>query len=79
MVGNFGPPLIMMRARYPDRETMGTLAFSDLDVVMVGPDSAYVFGRWELTRAEDRPHGLFTLILRRLPAGWRMRCGEACG
>ena len=49
---------------------MGTLAFSDLDVVMVGPDAAYVFGRWELTRVDDRPHGLFTLILvKNLPGG----------
>jgi ketosteroid isomerase-like protein len=60
------------RDRYPDRVTMGTLAFSDLDVVMLGRDAAYVFGRWELTRADDRPHGLFTLIFRRLPEGWRI-------
>ena len=60
------------RTRYPDRATMGTLAFSDLEVVLLGGDAAYVFGRWELQRAQDRPHGLFTLILRRLPEGWRI-------
>lgn len=64
--------LARYQARYPDRAAMGTLEFSDLDVVMVAPDAAYVFGRWELTRLDDRPHGLFTLILRRLPAGWRI-------
>lgn len=60
------------RAGYPDRTAMGTLAFTELDVTTLGPDAAYVFGRWELQRAEDRPHGLFTLIVRRLPEGWRI-------
>ena len=64
--------LARYRARYPDQATMGTLAFSGLDVVMLGQDAAYVFGRWELQRAQDRPHGLFTLVFRRLPAGWRI-------
>jgi ketosteroid isomerase-like protein len=64
--------LARYREHYPDRAAMGTLAFSDLDVVMLGRDAAYVFGRWELTRADDRPHGLFTLIFRRLPEGWRI-------
>ncbi len=60
------------RLRYPDRATMGTLTFSDLEVVMLGDNAAYVFGRWELVRTEDRPHGLFTLVVRRLPEGWRV-------
>jgi len=64
--------LARYRAHYPDREAMGTLAFGDLDVTMLGPDAAYVFGRWELRRQDDRPHGLFTLIFRRFPEGWRI-------
>ena len=60
------------RTRYPDRAAMGTLAFTDLEITMLGPDAACVFGRWELVRAEDRPHGLFTLVFRRLPEGWRI-------
>ena len=60
------------RTRYPDRAAMGTLAFTDLEITMLGPDAAFVFGRWELARAEDRPHGLFTLVFRRLPEGWRV-------
>ncbi len=58
--------------RYPDRAAMGTLAFSDLVVTELGADSALVFGRWQLTRAKDQPHGLFTLLVRRTPAGWRI-------
>jgi len=60
------------RARYPDRQTMGTLAFAIADVRCLAPDAAVVFGRWELVRAKDRPWGLFTLVLRRFPEGWRV-------
>lgn len=60
------------RTRYPARAAMGTLAFTDLEITMLGPDAAMAFGRWELARAGDRPHGLFTLIIRRLPEGWRI-------
>ncbi len=58
--------------RYPDKDAMGKLVFADLDVKMTGPDHAVVFGSWRLIRAEDEPHGLFTLIFQRLPAGWRI-------
>lgn len=57
---------------YPDRSAMGTLTFSDLDVEMVGADAALVFGRWELRRDKDRPHGLFSLLLRRTAQGWKI-------
>ena len=58
---------------YPDRAAMGTLAFSDLDVRVLSEEAAYVFGRWQLTRAEDALGGLFTLVFARQPDGaWRI-------
>ncbi len=66
------PVLERYLKRYPDRKTMGQLVFADLDVRLTGPDHAVVFGSWRLIRAEDEPHGLFTLVFRRLPAGWRI-------
>lgn len=66
------PTLERYKQRYPDRAAMGTLAFSDLTVTELSPDAALVFGRWQLTRAHDTPHGLFTLLVRRTPAGWRI-------
>ena len=60
------------KQRYPDRAAMGTLAFSGLTVTELSPDAALVFGHWQLTRAHDSPHGLFTLLLRRTPAGWKI-------
>ena len=59
-------------ARYPDKETMGRLVFADLDVQLTGPQHAVVFGSWRLIRSEDEPHGLFTLVFQKLPAGWRI-------
>src|SRR6266851_740487 len=60
------------RTKYSDRAKMGTLAFSDLDITLLSPDAAVVLGRWSLKRANDQPHGRFTLIFKRLPEGWRI-------
>jgi ketosteroid isomerase-like protein len=38
----------------------------------LGPASAIALGRWELKRANDNPHGRFTLIFRHTPDGWRI-------
>ena len=66
------PTLERYRQRYPDKAAMGTLAFSDLVVTGLAPDAALVFGHWQLTRAKDTPHGLFTLTLKKSAAGWRI-------
>ena len=60
------------RLKYSDRAKMGTLSFSDIEVTMLSPDSAVVLGLWRLKRANDEPHGRFTLIFKRLPEGWRI-------
>jgi uncharacterized protein (TIGR02246 family) len=60
------------RVKYSDRAKMGTLSFSDVEVTMLSPDAAVVLGRWRLKRANEQPHGRFTLIFKRLPEGWRI-------
>ena len=60
------------KQRYPDRAAMGTLAFSELTVTELSPEAALIFGHWRLTRATDSPHGVFTLLVRRTSAGWRI-------
>jgi ketosteroid isomerase-like protein len=57
---------------YDTREKMGILTFSELEVSILSENSALVLGKWELKRASDRPHGVFTLILRRFPDGWKI-------
>jgi ketosteroid isomerase-like protein len=60
------------KKNYDSREKMGTLTFSDLEITPVGKDAAIVLGRWHLQRAQDEPHGRFTLILRRTSQGWKI-------
>ena len=60
------------RKKYSDRTKMGTLAFSELEITPLSSDSAVVLGRWKLQRANDRPHGRFTLVFKHLPEGWRI-------
>lgn len=68
----WAPTLEHYRKSYPDRTAMGHLNFSILEVNVVAPDAAVVFGRWELVREKDRPAGLFTLVLRHRAEGWRI-------
>ena len=60
------------KKNYNTREKMGTLTFSDLDVTLLGRDAAVVLGRWHLQRANDEPHGRFTLVFRRTKQGWKI-------
>ena len=57
---------------YTNRAAMGHLTFSELEVTVLAPDAAVVFGRWELVREKDKPGGLFTLLFRRTDGGWRI-------
>ena len=60
------------KKKYSDRAEMGTLTFSNLEITPLSNDSAVALGSWKLNRANDQPHGRFTLIFRRLPEGWRI-------
>ena len=52
---------------------MGTLDFSQLRVEMLGTDAAFVRGAWHLTMPDGKmPHGLFTLVFRKFPEGWKI-------
>lgn len=60
------------KRNYNSRERMGTLTFSGLEFKLMGNNTAIVIGRWHLTRANDEPHGHFTLIFKRTTKGWRI-------
>jgi len=62
------------RATYtsPGHE-MGKLEFTDLRIEVLANDAAFVRGAWHLTMSDGKkPHGLFTLIFRRFPDGWKI-------
>lgn len=51
---------------------MGELHFSDVEITVLPGGNASVLGRWELHRDEDQPGGVFSLVFRMLPEGWRI-------
>ena len=62
------------RAAYnsPGHE-MGKLEFSNLRIEMLGPEAAFVRGEFHLTMPDGKtPHGLFTLVFRKFPDGWKI-------
>lgn len=67
--------LARYRKRYPTKAAMGTLRFSDLAVTPLGTNYASVIGRFRLERPErdgGNTHGVFTLLFRKTPHGWKI-------
>lgn len=61
--------------RYPTRERMGTLRFSELEINPLGADYASVLGHWHLDRTKDaggEAGGVFTLLFHRTQKGWKI-------
>jgi ketosteroid isomerase-like protein len=57
---------------YPNRQAMGTLTFSNLEITVLSPSAALVMGHWQLQRQLGKPGGVFTLVFRKFPEGWRI-------
>jgi ketosteroid isomerase-like protein len=54
-------------------QEMGKLEFYGLRIQVLGQDSAFVRGSWKLTMSAGKtPHGLFTLVFRKFPEGWKI-------
>ena len=61
--------------RYPTREKMGTLRFSDLEIRSLGPDYASVIGRFHLDRSQEaggESAGIFSLLFHKTARGWKI-------
>lgn len=61
--------------RYPTREKMGTLRFSDIEIRPLGRDYASVIGRYHLDRgaaAGGEAAGIFTLVFHKTNQGWKI-------
>lgn len=56
--------------RYPTREQMGQLRFSQLETTLLGDSAALVLGRWRLNREMSPVAGNFSLVLRRIDGQW---------
>ena len=51
---------------------MGKLAFKEISIDVIGADHALVKGRWHLTLTKESVGGLFTLLMKKMPEGWRI-------
>jgi len=52
---------------------MGKLEFSNLRIELLGSEAGFVLGEWHLTMSDGKtPHGLFTLVFRKFPEGWKI-------
>ena len=63
------------RRRYPTKEKMGQLTFSDLQIRPLDAEYASVIGRWHLTRSADAggdAGGIYTLLFRKTVQGWKI-------
>jgi ketosteroid isomerase-like protein len=59
---------------FTDKAKMSKLTFSQMDIQLLSGDSAMVFGRFTNTFTDGRKPktGLFTLIMKKMPQGWRI-------
>lgn len=63
------------KASYSTKEAMGTLAFSDLMVRMLGAEHAVVTGKYHLTRSAaggGDASGIFSLVWEKSAEGWKI-------
>jgi hypothetical protein len=52
---------------------MGRLRFDAVEILPLGDDAALARGAFRLVMSDGKePHGLFTLLLRRLDGNWRI-------
>jgi len=60
------------RKRYPDKKTMGQVAFTDLEFLRLDQAAFQVLGVWNLHRDIDPIGGRFTLVFRKQSDGWKI-------
>jgi len=52
---------------------MGKLDFRNIRIEMLGTEAAFARGEFHLTMSDGKtPHGLFTLVFRKFPQGWKI-------
>lgn len=71
------PGWLALRERYEKKyraggQGMGKLTFSDLVVDVLAPNAALARGRWKVELDGKTPSGLFTILLRKFPDGWKV-------
>ena len=63
------------KRNYPNREAMGTLAFSELEAHLLDEHFAVVIGRYHVDRSKKaggNAEGTFSLVFEKTDAGWKI-------
>ena len=70
----FQTTLARYRQRYQgEGKEMGTLSFAEVRIEVLGPRAALASGQWQLQMSAGKQlRGLFSVIFRHLPEGWRI-------
>ena len=55
---------------YPDKESMGILLFTILELISISPDAYFCVGKWHLTRTNGNLEGHFSLLWRKIDGEW---------
>lgn len=55
---------------YPDKESMGILLFTILELKSISRDAYFCVGKWHLTRTNGNLEGHFTLLWRKINGEW---------
>lgn len=58
------------RRGYPDKAAMGLLEFTVVQLDLLSENSAFMIGKWKLTREKDTPQGYFTLLWKKINNKW---------
>ena len=60
------------KAYQGEGKEMGKLKFSEVNVEMLAADAALVRGKWEVAMSKETVSGWFTLVVKKLPDGWKV-------
>lgn len=55
---------------YPGKEAMGELKFEIIEIRLISPESAVLYGTFTLHRKDDMPHGYYTLLWQKIDGQW---------
>lgn len=70
VVTGWSATMARYKRSYPNRDAMGTLRFEIISIRSIDPEACLVTGKFFLTRKQDNPHGIFTLLFRKIDGAW---------
>lgn len=65
------------RKSYPDKSAMGNLKFDIVKIEILSDSSAFVIGKWALTREKGNVNGYFTLLFKIINGSYVIVCDHS--